>query len=258
MHVRWKFKYISLTSSAKLKQPKIIKLKVHRRTSLARSKVNIPFTFAKCSVPLYWKKFKRTVWNHHTIYQIMLVWISRWSFRCETAVVVSGPQWQATASWGYKVEINRCFREQGWHSGESTPLPPMWLGFDSRSLRHTWVEFVVLVLVPAPRVFLRVLRSLQNRRYLFAFFRRGRASARRARSARHTRREGREKNNACTLTIVHAIPPPDTPSNHQPITAFDRSGVKRPVMFREPRTERQKNCRIILSNLWRNPKTGGK
>ena len=67
-------------------------------------------------------------------------------------------------------------------------------------------------------------------------------------------------------TIVHAIPPPDTPSNHQPITAFDRSGAKRPVMFREPRTEQppakmkdvgqsdenatQKNCRIILSNLW--------
>ena len=39
-------------------------------------------------------------------------------------------------------------------------------------------------------------------------------------------------------TIVHAIPPPDTPSNHQPITAFDRSGAKHPVMFREPRTER--------------------
>ena len=39
-------------------------------------------------------------------------------------------------------------------------------------------------------------------------------------------------------TIVHAIPPPDTPSNHQPITAFDKSGAKQPVMFREPRTER--------------------
>ena len=30
---------------------------------------------------------------------------------------------------------------QGWRSGESTHLPPMWLGFDSR--RHMWVEFVV-------------------------------------------------------------------------------------------------------------------
>ena len=28
-------------------------------------------------------------------------------------------------------------------SGEGTCLPPMWLGVDSRSLRHMWVEFVV-------------------------------------------------------------------------------------------------------------------
>ena len=33
--------------------------------------------------------------------------------------------------------------EQGWRSGESTRLPPMWLGFDSRTRRHMWVEFVV-------------------------------------------------------------------------------------------------------------------
>ena len=33
--------------------------------------------------------------------------------------------------------------EQGWHSGESTRLPSMWPGFDSRSRRHMWVEFVV-------------------------------------------------------------------------------------------------------------------
>ena len=32
---------------------------------------------------------------------------------------------------------------QGWCSGESTRLPPMWPGFDSRSRRHMWVEFVV-------------------------------------------------------------------------------------------------------------------
>ena len=34
-------------------------------------------------------------------------------------------------------------REQGWRSGESTRLPPMWPGFDSRSRRQIWVEFVV-------------------------------------------------------------------------------------------------------------------
>ena len=32
--------------------------------------------------------------------------------------------------------------EQGWRSGESTRLPPMWRGFDSQTRRHMWVEFV--------------------------------------------------------------------------------------------------------------------
>ena len=30
----------------------------------------------------------------------------------------------------------------GWRSGESARLPPMWPGFDSRTRRHMWVEFV--------------------------------------------------------------------------------------------------------------------
>ena len=33
--------------------------------------------------------------------------------------------------------------EQGWRSGESARLPPMCPGFDSRTQRHMWVEFVV-------------------------------------------------------------------------------------------------------------------
>ena len=33
--------------------------------------------------------------------------------------------------------------KQGWHSGESTRLPPMWPRSDSRTHRHMWVEFVV-------------------------------------------------------------------------------------------------------------------
>ena len=33
--------------------------------------------------------------------------------------------------------------EQGWRSDESTHLPPMWPGLDSRTRRHKWVEFVV-------------------------------------------------------------------------------------------------------------------
>ena len=47
--------------------------------------------------------------------------------------------------------------EQGWGSGESARLPPMCPGFDSRTRRHMWVEFVVGSRL-APRVFLRVLR----------------------------------------------------------------------------------------------------
>ena len=30
-----------------------------------------------------------------------------------------------------------------WRSGESTRLPPVWPGFDSRSRRHMWVDFAV-------------------------------------------------------------------------------------------------------------------
>ena len=33
--------------------------------------------------------------------------------------------------------------EQVWRSSESTRLPPMWPGFDSRTRRHMWLEFVV-------------------------------------------------------------------------------------------------------------------
>ena len=42
--------------------------------------------------------------------------------------------------------------EQGWHSGESARRPPVCPGFDSRTRRHMWVEFVIGSLL-APRVF---------------------------------------------------------------------------------------------------------
>ena len=32
--------------------------------------------------------------------------------------------------------------DEGWPSGESTCLPPMWPGFDFHTRRHIWVEFV--------------------------------------------------------------------------------------------------------------------
>ena len=37
----------------------------------------------------------------------------------------------------------QCSGEQGWRSGESTRLPPLWPRFDSRTRRHMWVQFVV-------------------------------------------------------------------------------------------------------------------
>ena len=43
--------------------------------------------------------------------------------------------------------------EQGWHSGESTRLPPMWPGFKSRHRCHMWVEFVVGFLPCSERFF---------------------------------------------------------------------------------------------------------
>ena len=39
----------------------------------------------------------------------------------------------------FNVQSNR---EQGWRGGESARLPPMCLGFDSRTRRHMWAEFV--------------------------------------------------------------------------------------------------------------------
>ena len=46
-----------------------------------------------------------------------------------------------------------CLGEQGWRSGESTRPPPMWPGFDSRTRRHMWVEFVVGSLLCSERFF---------------------------------------------------------------------------------------------------------
>ena len=42
---------------------------------------------------------------------------------------------------------------QGWRSGESACLPPMCPGFDSQTLRHMWVGFVVSSLLCSERFF---------------------------------------------------------------------------------------------------------
>ena len=56
--------------------------------------------------------------------------------------------------------ISFCYSkgEQEWRSGESTPLPPMWLGIDSRTRRNMWVQFLVGSLLCSERLFLCVLR----------------------------------------------------------------------------------------------------
>ena len=51
------------------------------------------------------------------------------------------------------LKSNLSLGEQGWRSGESTRLPPMWPGFDSRSRRLMWVVFVVGSLLCSERFF---------------------------------------------------------------------------------------------------------
>ena len=46
-----------------------------------------------------------------------------------------------------------CLGSKGWHSGESTSLPPMWNGIKSRRRHHMWFEFVVGSLLCSKRFF---------------------------------------------------------------------------------------------------------
>ena len=41
------------------------------------------------------------------------------------------------------MSLKSALGEQGGRSGESARLSPLWPGFDSRTRRHMWVEFVV-------------------------------------------------------------------------------------------------------------------
>ena len=50
-------------------------------------------------------------------------------------------------------QIALAYGEQGWRSGESARLPPMWPGFKSWRRRHMWVEFVVGSLPCSERFF---------------------------------------------------------------------------------------------------------
>jgi len=66
-------------------------------------------------------------------------------------IVIRRETWSAQWKTIYELRITnstqtREVREtrgcRGWHSGESTHLPPMWPAFDSQIRRHMWVEFV--------------------------------------------------------------------------------------------------------------------
>ena len=48
---------------------------------------------------------------------------------------------------------------QGWPSGETARLPPLWPGFKSRRRRHMWIEFVVGSLLYSERFLFRVFPS---------------------------------------------------------------------------------------------------
>ena len=69
-----------------------------------------------------WKK-KRT--SKQTMYIALLLHVTRIFWSCA------------------KLLLKLKKGEQGWRSGESACLPPMWPRFESRTGRQMWVEFVV-------------------------------------------------------------------------------------------------------------------
>ena len=64
-------------------------------------------------------------------------------FNSLTNVHCSEASWKLGRQTSENSVIHYCRGEQRWHSGESARLPPMCPGFDYRTRRHMWVEFVV-------------------------------------------------------------------------------------------------------------------
>ena len=81
-----------------------------------------------------------------------------------TLVQITVHKIQSTSS-SHRVKVEQ-LGEQGWRSGESTRLPPMWPGFDSRTRRHMWVEFVVGSLLCSERFSPPVFPSAQKPTFL--------------------------------------------------------------------------------------------
>ena len=76
-----------------------------------------------------------------------LQFVGNCSFRAEVF------SWQFFLPESVERFIQLYYGEQGWRSGESTRLPPMSPGFESRTRRHMWVEFVVSSLLCSERFF---------------------------------------------------------------------------------------------------------
>ena len=55
---------------------------------------------------------------------------------------MGGGVWDNPIGRSTLVYHNKFLGVQGWRNGESTRLTPMWPGFDSRTQRHMWAEFV--------------------------------------------------------------------------------------------------------------------
>ena len=74
-------------------------------------------------------------------YLVITITVSKEERLCETygpSIGNDGPYQCGSIGHG-------CYKskEQGWSSGKSPRLPPMWPGFESRRQCHMWVEFVV-------------------------------------------------------------------------------------------------------------------
>ena len=61
--------------------------------------------------------------------------------------------WPGRTCFCRMIDLLPCVLEQRWRSGESARLQPMCSGFDSRSRRYIWVEFVVGSLLCSERFF---------------------------------------------------------------------------------------------------------
>ena len=90
---------------------------------------------------------ERSIWNWHNT---TLKSVSRGHCHSFRTFVVEGGIAPSICEYQYQF-VHHCkitmspltwVGVQGWRSGESTRLPPMWPGFDSSTRRHMWVEFV--------------------------------------------------------------------------------------------------------------------